>query len=571
MQDNMLPITRPDPIETRDRLRALPRSGQMLQQTIAYLTRAAQGGVPHVEPYLALSELNEIKRETEKQASSQATAGVGMPSAPLSQSLPEQLKQTAGIASLQGLRQKQMMGQMLNKGAQMPQPVPEGTPQPVQAAGGGLMSLPRYRSGGVIAFQDRGAVEDPDANDDGENDEGGGGEAAPAAEPFSANARLAQLQAQIDAQRGRKAPTMAGPIATEEELVKKYPGRFGILNTPAGADTLKRLEEFQAQQRAEMEQRRQEMRPVSFGKILMDAAEASRGQKGFGNIAAMLMGGGKSARTQADERLKQEQAMRKEDLGLNEVKMLAQNKVDELRRAQASGDVQREVKARADLAKIEKDYNVSLNRLLGNEYTALMGYKGRVDSANIAAAARAASDARKEDKLPQVDRALAAAKIALTKLTPGTPEYEAKAAEVKVLGETLDRSRFSPERGFLMRQQLLVNEDKDIRSKMADFEFSPEMQMAKLEGPEAENRVFTKKLNELRGISRANLEDTPFPESRTPAATPRPTPARPSAQPLPAGLTGANAATLLKDGAIYQTQQGPGRWSAAKGKFVAVE
>jgi hypothetical protein len=494
----------------------------MLQQTIAYLTRAAQGGVPHVEPYLALSELNEIKRETEKQASAQATAGSAPQGMPLSQSLPEQLKQTAGIASLQGLRQKQMMGQMLNKGAQMPQPVPEGTPQPVQAAGGGLMSLPRYRSGGVIAFADEGAVEDPDVSDD---DEGGGGEAAPTAEPFSANARLAQLQAQIDAQRGRKAPTVAGPIATEEELVKKYPDRFGILNTPAGADTLKRLEEFQAQQRAEMAQRRQEMRPVSFGKILMDAAEASRGQKGFGNIASMLMGGGKSARTQADERLKQEQAFRKEDLGLNEAKMLAMNKVDELRRAQAAGDVQREVKARSDLAKIEKDYNVSLNRLLGSEYTALMGYKGRTDAAGISARARAASDARKEDKLPQVDRALAAAEVALTRLEPGTPEYIAKEAEVKALQRTVDRTKFSPERAYLMRQQLLVNEDKDIRSKMADFEFSPEMQMAKLEGPEAENRVFTKKLNELRGTSRANLEDTPFPESRTPAAPAAPRPA----------------------------------------------
>jgi hypothetical protein len=496
----------------------------MLQQTIAYLTRAAQGGVPHVEPYLALSELNEIKRDTEKQASSQATAGAATQSAPLSQSLPEQLKQTAGIASLQGLRQNQMMGQMMSQGAQAPQPIPAGVPQPVQAASGGLMSLPRYRSGGVIAFADEGAVEDPDAD---ESEGEGEGEGGPAEAPFAANARLAQLQSQIDAQRNRKAPTMSSPADIEAELVKKNPDRYGILNTPAGADTLKRLEEFQAQQRADMELRRKEMRPVSVGKMLMDAAEASRGQKGFGNIASMLMGGGKSARTQADERLKQEQAMRKEDLGLNEVKMLAQNKIDDLRRAQASGDVQREIKARADLAKIEKDFGVSLNRLLGSEFTALMNYKGRTESANTAAAARRATAGAGGDKT-KLPEQLGRAEIALTKLEPGTPEYVAKEAEVKALRRAVQTTKdVGPERGFLMRQSLLVNEDKDIRAKMADFEFSPEMQMAKLEGPEAENRVFTKKLNELRSIGRSDL-DKPFPESRpTAPAAPRPTTGQP--------------------------------------------
>ena len=78
-----------------------------------------------------------------------------------------------------------------------------------------------------------------------------------------------------------------------------------------------------------------------------------------------------------------------------------------------------------------------------------------------------------------------------------------------------------------MRQSLLVNEDKDIRSKMADFEFSPEMQMAKLEGPEAENRVFTKKLNELRGMGRSD-PNAPFPEPTAPRpAAPRPAAGQP--------------------------------------------
>jgi hypothetical protein len=468
-----------------------------------------------------LSELNEIKRDMEKQASSQATAGAAQQSMPMTQSLPEQLKQTAGIASLQGLRQKQMMGQMMSKGAQMPQPVPEGTPQPVQAANGGLMSLPRYRSGGVIAF-----AEPTDENNNSlVTEEGGDTEGGPAEAPFAVNSRLAQLQAQIDAQRKRKAPTMSSPTDIEAEMVEKNPDRYGILNTPAGTDTLKRLQEFQAAQRGDMELRRKEARPVSIGKVLMDAAEASRGTKGgFGNIAAMLMGGGKSARTQGDEFLKQQQAMRKEDLGLQEAKMLAENKVDELRRAQAAGDVQREIKARSDLAKIEKDYGVSINRLLGSEFTALMNYKGRTESANTVAAAKRYAANAGESKLPQVDRALAAAEVALTKLEPGTPEYVAKEAEVNALRRTVDRTKLNPERAYLMRQQMLINEDKDIRQKMADFEFSPEMQMAKLEGPEAENRVFTKKLNELRGIGRSNPE-APFEEPKP--AAPRPTTGQP--------------------------------------------
>jgi hypothetical protein len=151
---NMLPITQPNPIQTRDRLRELPRTGPALQQTIQYLTRAAQGGVPTVEPYIALSELNEIKRDTERQQSAQATAGQNIP---MVQSLPEQVQQTAGIAGLQRAKAQQAQGAMMGQAMKAQQPIPEGVPQPVAAARGGLMSLPRrrpnFRSGGIIAFK----------------------------------------------------------------------------------------------------------------------------------------------------------------------------------------------------------------------------------------------------------------------------------------------------------------------------------------------------------------------------------------------------------------------------------
>jgi len=568
---NMLPITQPNPIQTRDRLRSLPRSGAALQQTIQYLTRAAQGGVPTVEPYIALSELNEIKRETEQMQSTQATAGG--PVTPMVQSLPEQVQQAAGIAGLQRAKAQQAQGAMMGQAMKAPQPIPEGVPQPVEAARGGLMSLPNrprpnFRSGGIIAFKQPtednnfSLVEEPEAEETGAT-----GEKVDPATAASARARLAQLQAQVDDRLKSKPPTATTDLETEMELAKKYPERFGILNKPVGEGQIDRLAELQGRQREDLARRGRENK-VSLGQALIAGAEASRGQQGYGNVASILMGAGKSAADQRKAQTKEFQALRQEDLKLYEGRMIAENKLQDLQRAKAEGDADKEAKARMDLAKIAKDYGVSLNTLLGKQYSALYEYLGRTDAANTAAAAKRAAATANAGKLQAPDRLLADAEVALTKLTPGTEAYEAKEAEVKALQRTVDRTKLNPERAYIMRQQLLVNEDKDIRAKMADFEFSPEMQAAKLAGPDEENRVFTKKLNELRGIGRAGV-DKPFPESAAPAAPAAPAASAPKPEaifvgkptPLPAGLTGGNAGTLLKKGEVYQTAKGPGRWN----------
>lgn len=597
MQDNMFPITRPDLNETRDRLRALPRTGPMLQQTIQYLTRAAQGAVPMVEPFVALSELNEIKRDMEKQSSAQATAGAPQTNGPLVQTLPEQVKQTAGIAGLQAMRQRQAMQNMMGQAGQTPGPVPEGLEQsaPIQAASGGLLTLPsaRFRSGGIVTFKEP-TEENNDSlvtSEEGDDSEGGDDSAPVRADtapinlgaPIDVTARLNDLNAQIEQRANQPAPAltknMVGPTAVQTQMAKDNPELYGILSTPAGSKYLEELRRLQGFQAEDIAQRGREIQRPSIGRMLIDAAEASRGVKGgLGQISAMLMGAGKSANNQRMQALKEEQALRQEGLGLAEARMAALSKVDDLRRAQAKGDVSGEYNARLALAKIAKDHGVSINNLLGRQYSALLGYKGRVDSATIAADARkraaattaAAAASADKAKLPEQ---LGRAEVALTRLTPGTPEHDAKQAEVNALRRALQTNRdVGPERAFLMRQQLLVTEDKDIRSKMADFEFSPEMMAAKLVGPEEENRVFMKKLSELRGIGRTDLkDDKPFPEpAKSGASAPRPeplfigTPAK-----LPAGLTGANASKLLKEGEVYETAKGPGRWNGTA--FVPVK
>jgi hypothetical protein len=520
----------------------LPRSGEALQQTIQYLTRAAQGGVRDVEPYIALSELNEIKRDIEQQKSTQATAGAPQtPQTPMVQSLPEQVQQSAGIAGLQAAKQKQAMGSMMQNAAQTPQPVPEGVPQPMSAAGGGLMSLPagntmNFRSGGIIAFAEptkrnnNSLVTDgddvPQADTDTDTDTD---TAAINASNAAARARLIQLQNQIDARAKAKVPTATSDLETEMELAKKYPERFGILNTPAGQGQLERLDAQQKLARDEMGLRRQENKTqqLSLGDALIAGAEASRGQKGFGNIASMLMGAGKNAGQQLSGNLAREQAMRKEDLGLGEARMLAENKLQDLQRAKAEGDADKEAKARMELAKIEKDFGVSINTLLGKEYSSTMSYLGQTDAATLGAEGRKAAarlNASKPDKEKTLER-LSTASVELTRLQPGTPAYAAKEAEVKALEKVVEKNRdIGPTRAALARESNLVKEDAKVQEGMKSFKYNPDYLDAQATGDEEKaSALWNAELARLRGISRV-----PTPAAPAAPAAPVATPARPA-------------------------------------------
>ena len=598
MQENMLPITRPDPIRTRDRLRMLPRSGEALQQTIQYLTRAAQGGVREVEPYIALSELNEIKRDIEQQKSTQATAGE---TTPMTQSLPEQVKQSAGIAGLQGARQQKSAQDMAQSAAQSIGPVPDGTPQPVppQEQKEGLMSLPAgnsldFRSGGIISFAEpteennNSTVTDPDVT---ENDEGevvAGYDLDKINETSGAlRGQLKNLETRITGRANTAAPRATTDLETEMELAKKYPDRFGILNTPAGQGQLERLDAQQKLARDEMGLRRQENRP-SLGQALIAGAENSRGQKGFANFGAILGGIGKNAAEQRAGVLKIEQALRKEDLGLSEARMLAENKIQDLQRAKAEGDANKEAKARMDLAKIAKDYGISINTLLGKEYQGVLGYLGRTDSAAIAADARVqaaeAAAANGGDKI-KIAEQLGQARRQLIGMTPGTPEYARQQAVIEALAQTLRESKTSDvgaNRMTLSRESNLYKESAKIQDGMKRVLNSGAYLDAKsLNTPDGDARaaaIYDAELTRLRALYPTETPANPLGPANPAAPAPAPAvnPALNNPTPLPPGLEGGKAALVNGQVYIVPRPENPSvtvnaRWDATTKRFIPIK
>jgi hypothetical protein len=98
------------------------------------------------------------------------------------------------------------------------------------------------------------------------------------------------------------------------------------------------------------------------------------------------------------KQLQQEQGLRMRELELQQAKADALNKLDDLKRARAEGDVNAEQKHMADLAKIAKDHNVSLNTLLGRQITAAGSVAGRLGAAETAAKAKVEAAKLSKDK-----------------------------------------------------------------------------------------------------------------------------------------------------------------------------
>lgn len=371
-------------IQIQDKLKSLPNDPRVMQMLTAY----ANGQNPQVPPYLALGELNRRKGEMERMKMEQAGQPPGG-------TVKDQIEQQAGVMALKQGQQQQAMQRMAQQGAMAGGPVPQGTPQPqVQAAAGGLASLaPKaYRSGGIIAFNKAGsvneAVED-DKNEDGENEDGEStGEYS-----TEAKAMLAQLMQEATKRRNMTAPTAETPLEARKRMIKEDPERFGILNTPVGAEAMKRLDEVQGSRRAELAKQREELAQSKPGilQLLGQAAMGSRGQKGGSALASILGGYSELASGAQAKQLQQEQALRMKELDLQQAKAEAMNKIDDLRRAQAEGDIAGEQKAKMELARIAKEHNVSLNTLLGKQVTAAGSLAGRESAANIAAKAKIAA------------------------------------------------------------------------------------------------------------------------------------------------------------------------------------
>jgi hypothetical protein len=368
-------------LEVQDNLnKLLPRP-----ESIQYLTAAAQGGNPQVPPFMALARISEINKEIQL-----AQNKPQPPAEPLNQSLPKQAMQSMGIGALpqgqpapQGMPQQGAPQGMPQQGApqQPPQAPAQGAPQTVMAAAdGGLMSLPvdsrmfEYGSGGVVAFEEGGEVDD-----EGDEEEGDAGAGESSGVSYDAVAELRRLQPQIDAQMKQGVRPVRSLANIEKELVKRKD--YGIDEGPIGKEYLAglaSLKEAKAAERAKQQENIDERKKFASSRSLLDYSDATRGQTGLGGIGALA----RSSMGSAEKFMGEESELRQSGVKVDELLNEAQYKVQALRQAQKNGDVKAEQKADVDLAKIAKDLGVSKNTLIGRALTGNLNVIGKQISAD---------------------------------------------------------------------------------------------------------------------------------------------------------------------------------------------
>lgn len=521
-------------MQIQDKLKGLPNDPRVMQ----LLTSYANGQNPQVPPYLALGELNRRKGDMERAKMEQAGQPPGG-------TVKDQIAQQTGVMALQQGRQQQAMQQMAMQGMQGGAPVPQGTPQPqaqgqvMAAAGGGLASLaPKgYRSGGVVAFSEGDLVEGDGetVTEDGEK----------ADLPTDPKKLMAALMQEIVARKGMQAPSAATPLENRKKMIEADPERYGILNTPVGADALKRLEEVQGARRAELATQKEELAKSKPGilQLLGQAAMGSRGQQGKSALASIL-GGYSELSSGADaKQLQQEQGLRMRELELQQAKAEAMNKVDDLRRAQSEGDIAGEQKAKMDLARIAKDHNVSINNLLGKQLTAagtLVESQRKADDTTRTLTSR---EKIAKDKLKQDER--------LENIRSNRPgEKERLLARVEKL-----REDGKPEEAAALLKDIRdmqggagANQAKSDRVAITELLRSRRLDLKDATSPEEEAEIRA----EIAELNAQLKELTPKSDKVKPIALP---------QSLPSGLTSKNASTMLKVGTVYDTAAGPGKWN----------
>lgn len=358
-------------IQIQERLKDLPSSPQTMQALMAY----ANGANPTVPPYLALGELNRRKQMMEKAQQMQAQQ------APQG-TVKDQVAQSAGIMALQQGRQQQGMQQMMQGAGQQMGQVP---PQVAQA---GPVQMAR---GGIVAFAEgtKGAV-DPEYEAAREQIETNDRIARAEEDDDAAMSEYIRLNREAEAAK-RNVPKYVSQLEQEDELIKKYPERFAPLKEPVGIAALKRLEDFQALQRAEIEKQREEaarMKPSTLQMLAQAAARSRRGVSNKEGLLSILGGYGEVSSAEQAKDIERERGLRGRELELQQVRMTALDKIDEIKRARADGDLQRELKAKQEFAKLLRDHNVSANTLLGRQITSAASLTGRLGAAREAAQAK---------------------------------------------------------------------------------------------------------------------------------------------------------------------------------------
>ena len=490
-------------LEVQDDLNKLPP----IPESIQYLTAAAQGGNPQVPPYMALARINEINK---KMQSAQQTTP---PAEPLSQSLPKQAMQNMGIGALgQGQPvttdsgaqlQTGSGGQVMSGGAptapQMPPQAPPQAPpnqmpqqgaQPVRmAADGGLMSLPvdsgmfEYGSGGIVAFSGQDNDQVVEGDQEGSEDA-----------DYDASASMAQLAPYIQA----ALKSQARPISTPSDIEKKLrEGKdYGIDEGPIGKGYLEgiaALKEAKAVERARQNADIDERDKLASRRALADFSDATRGQTGLGGLTALTR-----SRIGATEKLMGERtALREDEIKQDSLLNEAKYKMQDLRNAKLKGDIAGEYKAQADLSKIAKDLNVSVNNLisrLAGGNLALLGKEASADAAVQAAKERAkrGSGAGGKPKVPSNEAAgVAALEAELAETRPDLSPAQRKAEATRQYRQSAGAPAIA------------ARERKDINTAWEDHTFT----IPYLDTPKAERAAYEREWK--RKWRLANPDDAP--------------------------------------------------------------
>jgi hypothetical protein len=358
-------------IQIQDKLKSLPNDPRVMQ----LLTGYANGQSPQVPPYLALGELNRRKVENERKQMEQAGQPPGG-------TVKDQISQQAGVMSLKQGQQQQALQNMVQQGMQGAAPQ-----QPVMAAAsGGLASLrPGYRSGGIIAFQKAGSVNEAVEEDEDEDKADSG--------DMSAASVMAELARQrMMAERlikGAKAPSAESQLENRARMIKERP-EYAYLAEDPEKDVVGRLDELQAARKAELATQREELAKTKPGilQLLGQAAMGSRGQKG-GSALASILGGYADLSSGADaKQVQQEQALRAKDLEMQQVKMETVNKLREIKRARDEGDIDGEQKHKVELARLAQQHGTTISKLVGDVFKTTGSLAGKLGAAETAAKAK---------------------------------------------------------------------------------------------------------------------------------------------------------------------------------------
>jgi hypothetical protein len=298
-------------IQIQDRLKQLPQDPRTMQ----VLTSYANGANPEVPPYLALAEIQ--RRNKEQQAAQVAQPPEGTVK---DRAEAEALKQSANLMAAQQQQQQQMQ-QMPQ---QAPQQMQEQMQEPMQAANGGIMRLPvrdemfNFADGGIVAFA-AGDVVDYKAK---------------AAEYLNKQPDIPKTYSEL----------MQEAIAKNPELAK-----------PAGQGAERQIQALAAQDtadKAKFEERERSQNLSDFSRALIEAGEASRGQRGLGGLGTGFVRSYNQSQAAANERKARQEAVQREQQ-LNILKL--NSEIENLRRAEARGDVAEEQKSLAKIAEIRNE------------------------------------------------------------------------------------------------------------------------------------------------------------------------------------------------------------------------